>query len=606
MKKMMKLLASVMALLMALSLVTFAVAEEEGELSGGRMPIGSTPFSFEVPAGYVDIGVNLEEIEDDMISSYASEDADLAFDIYEFAMDEEDPTLDAFMERDCAAYNGTELTLDGMINGVRMTSYRSESTIEEVVNYEMNYAYEYEGKIVEIVFYWQDPASEGLAEEIMSTFRRNDLKQIFVGNSDYTIMLPAEFQPADITDQDIANGLLSAYSNQYSGLEIETYNFENTAGLTVEEVGKAQMEAYNGTQLPETEINGIPMFEYVAQRTFDDIEYTVYVVVVADEVVERGVSAIAFYLNNYCAYVQAEAFMHTLGIYDPMKDISIEPMGLVLGSSGYRVTLPCGFMNGYVTREQFIDEGQIATLYSPHSDLIIDVYQFLKSEEETADLAEFTEIDAVKYDGTEIDLGAEINGIPMTVYRSEETYEGTDYGCLNYTFESDPYFVQLCFYWQGDDLTEDVESIMYTLNPVETKEVPFGGEFTLTVSADTEVENYVDEEYGIDNVYCTGVSGEPFMSISPIANEEGLPFEEFVTKLAEQWGGIGVTFAENENGIGLGAYREEIVLENADELFDTFNAFVEKDGKIYNVGIIVSNYSQYMQAADILGAIKAA
>ena len=114
-----------------------------------------------------------------------------------------------------------------------------------------------------------------------------------------------------------------------------------------------------------------------------------------------------------------------------------------LGTSDFSIVLP----DGYASENDDFDEDQVAYYYKDDNSVDFDVYQWAKGDQYTlkseADhyAAEFgTVAEAVTV--------GEINGYK---YVSKEDYEGTTYTVINYMFEDDTNFVEICFWTDGSD-----------------------------------------------------------------------------------------------------------------------------------------------------------
>ena len=127
-----------------------------------------------------------------------------------------------------------------------------------------------------------------------------------------------------------------------------------------------------------------------------------------------------------------------------------------LGTSAYSIVLPEGFA---LTEDDF-DEDQVAYFYKDDNSIDFDVYQWEKGDEYTLE-------SEANYFAAEYDTSAEavtINGINGMKYVSAEDYEGNPYTVVNYMFEDDTYFVEICF-WTLDTDAEYamVDEIINTL-----------------------------------------------------------------------------------------------------------------------------------------------
>lgn len=138
---------------------------------------------------------------------------------------------------------------------------------------------------------------------------------------------------------------------------------------------------------------------------------------------------------------------------------------IAIGTTGYVISVPSDYYSADVTDVERRDD-MIAYYKSDKHLMDFDVYQYAK---DGRTLKEYTEIESKEY-GAEKFEEISINDIDITLYYSEEKYDGIEYRVANYIFETDEDFGELAFWLDGDDAEELTEEIMATIKYVDQTE----------------------------------------------------------------------------------------------------------------------------------------
>ena len=132
--------------------------------------LGTSPFTIVVPAGFTEGEMTQEDIEDDQVAYYYSNETLLDFDVYQFSKDGYPNDLATYVEEESSGYNSvSELVTDGEINGVPAAWYR---TVEAYQNAEFNtltYILDGGEEYVEICFWLDGDNADAEADAIIRT-----------------------------------------------------------------------------------------------------------------------------------------------------------------------------------------------------------------------------------------------------------------------------------------------------------------------------------------------------------------------------------------------------------------------------------------------------
>ena len=551
----MKHFRSLTALLLTLMLllVPFAGVLAEGEPEAAeweQLPLGSSGYAIKAPAGYTDQGVTDDEYVLGYVSTYTNPDTGIDIEVSQYAATEEG--FQAFAEAQYNTYGGKNYSYEEDFNGMCVAGFENDWTLDDgsafcsaTVLLDAGESY------ICIDFGWA-PDNEGARDAIIAmiaTLGKAETIHVRLGSSPYFVTLPKGYYQGEVTSEEAATGIVAYYLNDNLLFDFDIY--ENYAGedATLADVAMQLCAANGGSDLQQQEINGIPVYTYTGTSVYDGVEYETVTAVLESS--NGTFIAVVCWIDDEPMRIAAMGMLGTIATEDEL--IPDEPMTLRIGASGYCITLPTTFVAGAVSEDEFEEEGYIGCYYSPYALFDIDVYQCPVEKEEPT-LAAFTEKDAAKYNGTEISLDDEINGVPMTSYRSNETYNDISYRCLTYTFEEKGVYYQICFYWTDDDAEEDVEAAMETLAPVEMATMAIGSSpYVVTVPAGMEA---TEIEYEDDpDLKATLYKKEPlkFIVYETVIEGESWTLEEFATAEANYYNGTGLTFSEI-NGIPVASY----------------------------------------------------
>ncbi|MBR4546401.1 MAG: hypothetical protein IKO14_10615 [Oscillibacter sp.] len=134
-----------------------------------ELRLGTSPFVMTVPASFTEGEMTEEDIADDQVAYYRSDDILVDFDVYQFSKEGYPDALADFVTQEAAEYNATEIVTDATINDIPVGYYRSVEESEGVSYNVITYAFEGEGEYVEVAFWLDGDNAEEIAAGIINT-----------------------------------------------------------------------------------------------------------------------------------------------------------------------------------------------------------------------------------------------------------------------------------------------------------------------------------------------------------------------------------------------------------------------------------------------------
>jgi len=157
--------------------------------------LGSSPFTLTVPTGFVEGEMTQEDIEDDQVAYWYSNDTLLDFDVYQFSKDGYPDALAVYVEDEISGYNEvTDLVTDGEVNGIPVARYRTVEEYQDVAFNTLTYILDGGDEYVEVVFWLDGDTAEAEAEDIIRTLKRDDGEA--PADGDGAVLVEAEVETA--------------------------------------------------------------------------------------------------------------------------------------------------------------------------------------------------------------------------------------------------------------------------------------------------------------------------------------------------------------------------------------------------------------------------
>ena len=306
----------IVALVLALMLATCACAlgEEEAEaLDLQRLRLGSSVYTLMFDDDFVAGDLTEADIAAGQIGCYENDETGLEMDVFQRSKEGVAPELAHFALQQADAEEKVEVVWPAdKVNDIDVAWYwatriRDDETREIAV-----YILDSGDTYLELVFW---PTSEKASMEILNivdTIDYMSLKQIWLGRSRFTLVVPDDYRPGEISDEDIADDQVAYWYSDASLLDFDVYQFSKEGEPeSVAEYAEKESSAYPiVTELvTDAEINQTPVAWYRTVEECDEGEYDTitYIIDGGDEYVE-----VVFWLDGPTAEAEADYIIHNL------------------------------------------------------------------------------------------------------------------------------------------------------------------------------------------------------------------------------------------------------------------------------------------------------
>ena len=146
------------------------MATEGMDASTKVLRLGTSPFTIVVPVSFVEGEMTQEDIEDDQVGYYYSNETLLDFDVYQFSKDGYPNDLAIYTDEEISGYNSvSELVTDGEINGVPAAWYRTVETYQDAEFNTLTYILDGGDEFVEVCFWLDGENADAEAKAIINT-----------------------------------------------------------------------------------------------------------------------------------------------------------------------------------------------------------------------------------------------------------------------------------------------------------------------------------------------------------------------------------------------------------------------------------------------------
>lgn len=288
-----------------------AAATEAAAVETRLLRLGSSLFAVTVPKSFVPGEVTEEDLADDQIAYYHSEETLMDFDVYQFSKEGYPDTLAEFVAEEAAEYHATEVVTDAELNGIAIGYYRSVEESEGVSYNVITYAFENNGEYVEMAFWLDGETAEEEANAIIHTLTLLGTRTISLGTSAFSLTIPADFTEGELSAGDIADDQIAYYHSEATPMDFDVYQFSKEGYPdTLAEFVAAEAADYDGTDIiTDADINGITVASYRSVEASDGVPYNVITYAFEDngEYLE-----VAFWLDGLTAEAEADAIISTL------------------------------------------------------------------------------------------------------------------------------------------------------------------------------------------------------------------------------------------------------------------------------------------------------
>ena len=127
-------------------------------------------YTIEIPDSFVNGDVTEEEREAGLTAYYKSEATLLDFDVYQLSG--KTGTLAEVAAEDAKIFDGTDITADLEINGVKAASYRSKQESEDSMYDVLSYVFGENGEYIRLVFWLDGENAEAEAKAIINSLKK--------------------------------------------------------------------------------------------------------------------------------------------------------------------------------------------------------------------------------------------------------------------------------------------------------------------------------------------------------------------------------------------------------------------------------------------------
>lgn len=312
---MMKKTIALMLALMLLAVCCAFAEQEEAEPDGlHRLRLGSSVYTLMIDDDFVAGDMTDADVAQGQIACYQNDDSLLDMDVYQIAKEEgSDEDLAHFTLRQAAAEESVQVVWPtDVINDIDVSWYWGKRIRDDELRDIAVYIMDSGDSFVQLVFWPADENGEGMdVLDIVYSLDYMSLKEIQLGASRFTMVVPDDYMLGEISDEDIADDQVAYWFSDASLVDFDVYQFAKEEGQTLAEYVVEESSTYPAvTELvTDGEINLIPVAWYRAVDECDEGEYDTitYIIDAGDEFIE-----VVFWLDGPTADAEADYMIHNL------------------------------------------------------------------------------------------------------------------------------------------------------------------------------------------------------------------------------------------------------------------------------------------------------
>ena len=312
---MMKKTIALMLALMLLAVCCAFAEQEEAEPDGlHRLRLGSSVYTLMIDDDFVAGDMTDADVAQGQIACYQNDDSLLDMDVYQIAKEEgSDEDLAHFTLRQAAAEESVQVVWPtDVINDIDVSWYWGKRIRDDELRDIAVYIMDSGDNFVQLVFWPADEDRAGMdVLDIVYSLDYMSLKEIQLGASRFTMVVPDDYMLGEISDEDIADDQVAYWFSDASLVDFDVYQFAKEEGQTLAEYVVEESSAYPAvTELvTDGEINLIPVAWYRAVDECDEGEYDTitYIIDAGDEFIE-----VVFWLDGPTADAEADYMIHNL------------------------------------------------------------------------------------------------------------------------------------------------------------------------------------------------------------------------------------------------------------------------------------------------------
>lgn len=312
---MMKKTIALMLALMLLAVCCAFAEQEEAEPDGlHRLRLGSSVYTLMIDDDFVAGDMTDADVAQGQIACYQNDDSLLDMDLYQIAKEEgSDEDLAHFTLRQAAAEESVQVVWPtDVINDIDVSWYWGKRIRDDELRDIAVYIMDSGDSFVQLVFWPADEERAGMdVLDIVYSLDYMSLKEIQLGASRFTMVVPDDYMLGEISDEDIADDQVAYWFSDASLVDFDVYQFAKEEGQTLAEYVVEESSTYPAvTELvTDGEINLIPVAWYRAVDECDEGEYDTitYIIDAGDEFIE-----VVFWLDGPTADAEADYMIHNL------------------------------------------------------------------------------------------------------------------------------------------------------------------------------------------------------------------------------------------------------------------------------------------------------
>lgn len=298
-----KLLSMTMTAALAATACFVPVSADEAETV--MLKIGTSSYAIPIDVDYVIGEMTAEDLADNQIGYYVSEENPVDFDVYQFPKSgEEAASLYEYVVYEAGTYGVEGIAEDSAVNygDLAVYSYEADEEFEGEMFTTENYVFEEGEDYFELVFWMdQDKKDEQLAyiEGIIGGITKVETMKL--GTSGLSIYAPG-YEMGELDDSE---DLVGYYYSESSTMDFDVYQWAKEGQTLAEAIA----EEAEGKEITVASVNGIEVQSYKDVEVDEDKEYNTVTCIMedGDDFVE-----VVFWLDGDSAEWEATLILNTL------------------------------------------------------------------------------------------------------------------------------------------------------------------------------------------------------------------------------------------------------------------------------------------------------
>ncbi len=302
-----------LALALWLAALGCAFAEEAENRGQNRLRLGSSVYTVRIDDDFVAGELTEADIAAGQIGCYLNDETGLEMDVFQFGKEGLNPELAHFtLERANAETRVEVVWPTDKVNDIDMGWYWADRAREDETCQVAVYLLDSGDTYVELVFWLADERMGMEVLDIVDSIGYMSLKQISLGTSSFTLVVPSDYVMGEISEEDIADDQVAYWYSDESLMDFDVYQFSKEGlSQTLAEYVVEESSTYPAVSelVTDGEINGIPVAWYRAVDECEEGEYDTitYIFENGDEYID-----VVFWLDGPTAEAEADFIIHNL------------------------------------------------------------------------------------------------------------------------------------------------------------------------------------------------------------------------------------------------------------------------------------------------------